>query len=183
MLYRLILSKDNIPDFITGLGDSGRATANLAMEAVGDNPVYFRRLLDISFNEPYPACMRASRVAMLCCEKKPEFLYPYLDEVVEKISGTKAGGVKRNFLKVINDFIGPDKLQEPGILVQHCFDWLMSLKEDTAVRILSAEILYKVTLFEPDHKPELISTIEFAMEEGTVGFKNICGKILRLLRK
>jgi hypothetical protein len=177
------MPEEKIPDFITGLGDSGRATADLAVEAVGDNPVYFRRLLDISFNEPYPACMRASRVAMLCCEKKPEFLYPYLDEVVEKISKTKVSGVKRNFLKVINEFVGPDKLNEPGILVQQCFDWLMSLKEETGVRIYCAEILYKVTLFEPDLKPELITTIEFAREEGTVGFKNICGKILKLLKK
>jgi hypothetical protein len=177
------MPETRIPDFITGLGDSGRATANLAVEAVGDNPAYFRRLLDISFTEPYPACMRASRVAMLCCEKRPEFLYPYLDEVVEKISMTKVGGVKRNFLKAINEFVGPDKLPEPGILVQLCFDWLMSLKEDTAVRIHSAEILYKVTLFEPDLKPELISTIEFAMEGGTVGFKNICRRILKRLQK
>jgi hypothetical protein len=172
------MKKNKEPDFINGLGDSGRATANLAVEAVGDNPEYFRRLLDISFTDPYPACMRASRVAQLCCEKKPEFIIPWLDEVIEKIAYTRVSGVKRNYLKVINEFVGPDKLSEPGMLVQLCFEWLSSPGEDTGVRIHCAEILYKVTLFEPDLKQELLLVLELVADEGTVGFRHICKKIM-----
>jgi hypothetical protein len=151
------------------------------VEAVGDNPEYFRNLIDISFNEPYPACMRASRVAQLCCEKKPEFIIPYLDEVIEKIAHTGTSGVKRNYLKVINEFVGPEKLKEPGILVQLCFDWLISPKEETGVRIHCAEILYKVTLLEPDLKQELLSVLELVVNDGTVGFRGICRKIIKRL--
>ena len=165
------------------LSDSGRATANSAVGAVQDDPERFRLLMNISFREPYPACMRAARVAQLCCERNPSLIVPYLDEVVAQIAKTPVGGVKRNFLKVVNEFSGPEKIGDPGLLVQLCFDWLMSPKEDAAVRMHCAEILYKLSLKEPGLQPELISVLRFVKDEGSTGFRNACKKILKKLFK
>ena len=83
------MPQNQIPDFIGGLGDSGRATADMAVLAIGNNPDYFKHLLDLCFSEPYPISMRASRVIQLFCEKNSEFIIPYLDEVILKISKAK----------------------------------------------------------------------------------------------
>lgn len=50
-----------MPDFEFGLYDSGRKTADMAVEAVGNDPERFALLVDMSFSKPYPLCMRAAR--------------------------------------------------------------------------------------------------------------------------
>jgi hypothetical protein len=170
-----------MPDFITGLGDSGRRTADLAVEAVGNNPAYFRRLVDISFTEPYPACMRAARVAQLSCEQHPALILPHVEEVITRIEGHKVSGVKRSYLKVISDNFDMAKPEDPGKLVQMCFDWLISPKEDPSIRIYAAEIIYQVTLREPDLKNELVTVLEEVVTEDITSIRNRGKKILARL--
>lgn len=168
------------PDFINGLYDSGRATADMAVEAVGDNPLRFLEVIDISFKEPYPACMRAARVAQLCCEKRPEFILPYLDEIIEKITITNVDGVRRSYLKVISDSVDIKKIAEPGLLVQYCFDWLLSPKEAVSVRYYCIRILNKTCNILPELKSELRAVLVFLIEEGSLstGLLNHARKVL-----
>jgi hypothetical protein len=168
------------PDFIRGLFDSGRATADLAVEAIANNPQRFRNLIDLSFSQPYPIGMRTARVVEIFCEKNPEFIIPFLDEIIEKIASSKIDGVKRSYLKIINDHTGPEVLSEPGPLVHLCFDWLLSPKEAIAVRYHSMGILYKLAVKIPELKPELRTVLEFLMEESgtSAGLMSTCRKIL-----
>ena len=169
------------PDFIKGLFDSGRATADLAVEAIENNPQRFRNLIDLSFTQPYPIGMRTARVVQLYCEKNPEFIIPYLDEIIEKIATNKIDGVNRSYLKVIDDCTGPEVLSEPGPLVQLCFDWLLSPKEAVSIRYHCLGILYKLSIKIPELKPELRSVLEFISEESSTskGLLNTCRKILQ----
>lgn len=156
-----------IPDFVNGLGDSGRFTADLAVDAIGDNPMIFRELIDLSFSQPYPTSMRTARVAQLYCEKNPAMILPYIDEIIEKMGHSKVEGVRRSFLKVINDHLGPEKISDPGLLVQRCFEWLASPSESVSVRYHCLGILGKLCVTIPDLYPELHSVVQFILDEGS----------------
>jgi hypothetical protein len=173
------------PDFINGLGDSGRATADMAVVAVDNDAELFREVIELSFSQPYPINMRTARLAQLCCEKNPSLILPHLNEVIEKISISNNDGVKRSYLKVINDYTGIESIEDPGFLVQTCFDWLMSPRTAIAVRYHCMGILMKVSNKIPELKPELQSVIEFMIEgeELSPGLKSACKKSNLLLLK
>ena len=155
------------PDFIRGLGDSSRVTADLAVEAVGDSDELLKELIELSFTQPYPVSMRSARVVQLCCEYRPERILPHIDGILHRLTDNRIDGVKRSYLKVINDYLGPEKIEDPGHLVQLCFDWLVSDSESVAVRYHSLGILLKICNGIPDLKPELLSVLEMISEAGT----------------
>ena len=174
------MTQKKMPDFIAGLGDSGRATADLAVVAIANDADNFRHLLDISFSEPYPIGMRAARVAQLFCEKNPEFIIPYLDEIIERICHTKVEGVKRGFLKIIADSVDFKLVKDNSNLLQLAFDCLVSPTEAVAIRYYCIIICEKFCQYEPDLKPELKASLEFCMTEASPGF---CNRALKVLKK
>ncbi len=173
------------PDFINGLGDSSRATMDLGVLAVDNDPGLFRKVIELSFTQSPPINMRLARVAQLCCEQHPELILPHLNEVIEKISVSKTDGVKRSYLKIINDYTGISCIEDPGLLLQICFDWLMSPSEAIAVRYHSMGILYQICQQIPEIKPELLSVIEFILESDQIspGMRSICLKTRKRLMK
>jgi hypothetical protein len=170
-----------VPDFKTILEmGSERAVADLAVKAIEDNPGSFRDLLDLCFREEYPLSMRSARVVQLYCEKYPDAIYPFLDEAVEKTIRSQISGVRHNFLKVFAEFIDLEKLNDPGPLLNTCFEWLMDASLTPAVRIHSMGVIYKLGLKEPDLHQELKATIEIILEESEISLRT-CGK--KMLRK
>jgi hypothetical protein len=165
------------------LSDSSRATADSGVNLIISDAKLFDQLFSISFASPYPYGMRAARIIQLYCEKETSLLKPHINEVVERIPDCKISGVKRCYLKVLSEFVDLKTIKEPGILAGICFDWLMSLNEDTAVRTFCMEILYKMTAIEPDLKQELVSSIEFHFDDSSTGFRNRAKKILKKLGK
>lgn len=167
-----------------GLGDSSRATMEMGALAVGEDPALFREVMDLSFSQPYPVNMRTARVVEICCEENPERILPYLEEVIEKISISTTDGVKRSYLKIIDDYTGIDAIEDPGRLLQICFDWLLSPSEAASIRYHSLGILLKITGRYPELIPELISALSLIIEEGnpSPGLENVCKKSLKMLR-
>lgn len=174
------MSRKQVPDFISGLGDSGRATADLAVIAIDNNPDNFKLLIDICFTEPYPTCMRAARVVQLFCEKNPDFILPYFEDIIENITKSKADGVKRNFLKIIAEYSDFSIVKDNSTLLQIAFDWLVSTKESVAVRYYCILICEKFCQYEPELIPEFKATLEFCLDESPKGF---CNRALKVLKK
>ena len=158
---------------------SERAVADLAVKAIEESPGSFRDVLDLCFIEKYPLSMRAARVAQLYLEKYHEVVYPYLEEIIEKILQTKIDGVRRNFLKVIADFVDVEKITEPGILVNACFAWLLDGNMTPGTKIHAMNIIYKMGLKEPDLLKELASSIEIIMDESDISMKTCGRKMLK----
>ena len=170
------------PDFLSLLElGSARAVADMAANAIGNDQHLFKAMLDICFNQPYPLSMRAARVIQIYCEKHPEALLPYLDEVIGKTIASDTDGVKRNFLKIFAESIDVHQINEPGLLLNACFDWLNDARETPAVRVYCMEIIYLYSLNEPDLRGELKASLEFIMEEKKPSLTNRGMKILRRL--
>jgi hypothetical protein len=165
-----------IPDFksILDMG-SERVVADLAIKVIENAPESFRDMLDLCFLEEYPLSMRAARVVQLYCEKHPESIYPYLDEVVDKTIRSHIAGVRHNFLKIFAGFIELERLRDPGPLLNTCFEWLLDARLTPAVRIHSMGVIYKIGLKEPGLHQELEATIRLIMEEGEPSLRS-CGR-------
>ncbi len=127
--------------------------------------------------------MRAARVAQLYMEKYKESVYPYLDEIIEKILQTKIDGVRRNFLKVIADVVDIERITEPGILLNACFDWLITSSMPPATKIYAMTVIFKIGRNEPDILRELAATIEMIMDESEISMKTCGRKMLARIGK
>jgi hypothetical protein len=173
-----------IPDFhsLLELG-SERAVADMIVDVIGHEPDRFKAVLDICFTESYPVSMRAARVIQLYCEENPGAILPYLDEVVAKTIASDMDGVKRSFLKVFAECIDIRLIREQGPLLNTCFNWLADARETPAVRVHCMEIIYKLSLTEPDLQNELKASIEFIFEEKKPSLTNRGAKMLKKLRR
>ena len=154
---------------------SERVVADLAVKMLEERPGSIREMLDLCWLEQYPLSMRAARAAQLYLEKYHHEVYPYLDEIIENILQTKIDGVRRNFLKVIADVVDTERITEPGILLNTCFDWLSSGNMLPATKIHSMTIIFKIGKNEPDILRELADTIEIIMDESEISMKT-CGR-------
>jgi hypothetical protein len=169
-------------DYISLLEIGGeRAVADLAIKAVEEKPETFRDILDLCFLEKYPLSMRASRAVQLYCEKYPEAIYPFLDEVVEKAIRSDIIGVRRNFLKIFAEFIDIRKITDPGPLLNACFEWLLDAGLPPGVRVHAAGVIYKLGLTEPVLHNELRASLEIAMEEGETSIKTYGRNMMKKL--
>jgi len=93
----------------------------------------------------------------------------------------KKDGVKREYLKMISEFPLPENDEELGILLKVCFDYLADPLEPTAVKAHSISILCGISKIIPEIIPELRTTIEVVMQEGSPGIVNRSDKALKEL--
>lgn len=162
---------------------SERVVADLAVKVLEEHPGSLREILDLCWLEKYPMSMRAARVAQLYMEKYSDSIYPDLDEIIEKILQTRIEGVRRNFLKVIADVVDIEKVTEPGILLNACFEWLLDAGLPPGTKIHAMTVIYKMGLKEPDLLKELAATIEIIMDESEISMKTCGRKMLARISK
>ena len=173
-----------VPDFKALLKiDSSRVIVDQVVDAVGDNPAYFKFVLDLCFSEGYPVAMRAGRAVALCNEKYPSLIIPYIDQLVKMIKGSEIDGVKRGILQAFSESVDMKLFVNLGELVDLCFSLLMNIKESISVMYYSMEILYKICIIEPELKFELIQVIEGMTFETSAGLVKRAKKLLKLLKK
>jgi hypothetical protein len=164
--------------------DSSRQVADMAVRAIEHDQEKLKAVLDLCFMEEYPISMRASRVIELYCENLPSCLDDYLDEIAPKILNSNVDGVKRNFLKILAEGADISRITEPGILLNTCFDWMMSPREKPAVRVYAMEIIFRFAIMEPPLRQELQATLEMLLPESPEpSIRSRGGKILKKLRK
>jgi hypothetical protein len=178
------ISENTTPDFksILDMG-SERVVADLAVKVIENAPESFRDMLDLCFLGEYPLSMRAARATQLYCDKHPEAIYPFIDEVVDKTLHSQIAGVRHNFLKIFAEFIDIERVSDPGPLLNTCFEWLMNTRLTPAVRIHSMGVIYKLGLKEPGLHHELALTIDLLSEDAEPSFRNYTGKMLVKLNR
>ncbi len=150
---------------------------------VRENPLIFDELWTIALSEELPINWRAAWAIKGIWEESPELVSPHLSNMRRALANIKQDGVKREFLKMISENPLPDDEEELGILLKYCFDWLASPMEPIAVRVHSMEILFQISAQIPEIIPELKTTIEVAMQEGSAGMVSRGRKILKALQK
>jgi hypothetical protein len=162
------------------MNEMSRRNTDFVADLIIQKPDLFEELYRLFIKNSEPLSRRAAWVVDTVTEKRPELLSVHLDHIMKLLPTFRHDGLKRHSLRMIarSPLPSGDRL---GELATVCFDWLLSSKEATAVKVYSMEILYRISIIEPDLKKELADSIEYRLKEETAGFKNRGQKMLRKL--
>ena len=163
--------------------DSSRRSAMHSVDAIIKNPSLLKAFIDLAFRDVHQFSMRAANVIEKYDAKVPCVTESYLDAILQHIIETKNEGVKRCFLKLFTHYSFEENEKIQGLLVNYCFQWLSSTDESIAIRYYCMHILYSISNYIPELKPELAATIEIILEQGDKSLKTQGGKFLRKLNK
>ena len=108
-----------------------------------------------------------------------ELMRQHLNQIIELLPSFKHNGQKREMMKVILLFDSRDI--EMGTLIDICFEYILSPKEALAVRVHAMQIIYNISEYEPDLKPELKATLEMLSQETSMALKSRSRKLLKKL--
>jgi hypothetical protein len=163
------------------LYDSSRRTAEIAVSAIGNNPDIFEKFFEYAMLDKGRFAMRAARVIQLASHRHPELIRPYMKEIIQKLPFIKTEGLKRGFLKILTERSFQFDEETMGILVTHSFEILANPAEKPAMKVYALEILYSISKYYPDIKPELISSIENLMPRSSAAVKSVGKRLLKKL--
>jgi hypothetical protein len=167
----------------SALYDSHRHTAEMMVVAVGGDPENFHVLYELAFSEKYPMNMRCANVCRHCCEHIPELIFPYLDELPEKIQQNTTDGVKRSFLKIYASNLHEKYFRNLDKLTGLCFQYISDVKQALAVRAYCMDIAYKICRLEPDLMNELLSMAYFELESPYAAMQSKALSIIKRFKK
>ncbi len=145
--------------------DSLRATADLAVEAVGDVPEYFKEVLDISLEAKPPINWRAARVLVLSAEQYSELFIPYVNKIAHLYASFKNDGLKRSFALILSKYVKLFNEESQADMIEVCFNYMLS-DEKPAVKYNCMKVLFEMIKIIPELKGELLVVIEFNISEG-----------------
>jgi hypothetical protein len=147
---------------------------------IGEDPQKFSILMKLFFKDENIVVQRSAWVVSYCSISHPQLLKPYLKDVLYYLEKPVHDAVKRNIVRVLQDFDIPRNLT--GRLTNTCFRLLTSNKEAVAVKVFSMTILYNLTRNEPDLINELKIRIEDQLPYASPAFLSRGRKILNKIK-
>ena len=160
---------------------SKRNTREIARMAVENNNI-IKELWDYAVSEDEPVNWRSAWVIKGIWEQNPELVSPLIEKMIRALPELNKDGVKREFLRMIQEYPIPEDEELLGVLLDSCFSWLATPAEAIAIKIHTMTILFEISKKIPEIKPELITTIEVAMQEGSAGIRNRGSKTIWALK-
>jgi 8-oxo-dGTP diphosphatase len=135
-----------------------------------ENPAIFIKLFEYSNSSDKKLAFRASWTLTKVCDRFPELIYPYLDQIVDTLGKIDNESTLRSFLRILS-LSDPDRInnRQHGLLADFCFKTLNSGFSAIAVKAYSMEILYRLSLIYPELANELATSIRILMEDGSAG--------------
>lgn len=175
----MTIQKHNFRELL--LKGNSRSYTDFVADIVNKRPELISELWEIYLAIEEPVSRRAAWIIDTASENKPEWVVPFLPQLIDKISQFNHDGLKRHAFRMIarNEF--PEGSE--GELMNIAFEWLLSITESVAVKMYSMQILYRLSEKEPDILQELYDTIEFQLPDGTPGFKGIGSKMMQQIDK
>ncbi len=156
--------------------DSSRATADIAVEAVGNMLVYFKEVLNISLDSKPPVNWRAARVVALCAEKYPELFIPFVNKIAQLYSSFKNDGLKRSYAWLLAKYTSYLDEGSQADLIDVCFNYMLS-DEKIAVKYNCMKLLFEMTKILPEIRGELQAAIDYNLQQGIFRMNGVIKKI------
>jgi hypothetical protein len=163
------------------LKGNSRSYTDFVADIVSKRPELVSELWEIYLAIEEPASRRAAWIIDTASENKPDWVEPFLPQLIAKLPEFNHDGLKRHALRMIARLPFPADCD--GELLNITFEWLISLAESVAVKMYCIQILYRLSATEPDILQELYDTIEFQLADGTPGFKSIGNKMMLQIDK
>lgn len=119
---------------------------------------------------------RMAWVLTRVCERHPEFLVKYYDEIIHWLPSTDTMGIHRSILRSMVAMKHPKT--EEGRWVDYLCSVLQNPQTDVAVKVHAMQLLYNYTKVYPELGHELKLLIEEQYEKQTPAFKARARRIL-----
>lgn len=152
----------------------------LVSKELSENPHEFKVLLSLALNNPQQKSWRAAYLVDKIHDENPEIVIPYLPAIIEKLKTEENASKRRHWLKLIS----MNSIQKKyfGYLFDYCIGVFTSAKEAIAVRVHAMQILYNISEYETDLKPEVLEIIEHELEyHSTAGIRSRGRKLAKKL--
>jgi hypothetical protein len=163
------------------LKGNSRSYTDFVADIVLKRPELVSELWKIYLAIEEPVSRRAAWIIDTASEDKPAWVEPFLPQLIAKLPEFNHDGLKRHALRMIAR--SPFPVGTEGELMNMAFEWIVSTTESVAVKMYCIQILYRLSVTEPDILKELYDTIEFQMADGTPGFKSIGTKLMLQIDK
>jgi len=154
--------------------------SEILVRSMAEDADLFDRTVNHAFHFEIPKIWRMWWYIDRASENRPDIIEPYIKRIARSLPLLPDSSIRRHFTRILTRHNIPEECL--GTVVDKCFEWLLS-NEPPAVKVNSLQLLYNITLIEPDLKGELIAAIESQYEEGSKGFKNRAEKTLAALQK
>jgi hypothetical protein len=150
-------------------------------EIVLHDEALFAEIYHLIYSDNPRLAWHAAWVIDHVSEADPSKLVPYVSEIIDLLTIVKSNSLKRHFTRMLLSQKIPENRM--GILVDVLYD-LLSPSEAIAVRANALQLLFNITLIEPELKSELISVTESILEEElTPGMISKSKRVLLALRR
>lgn len=164
------------------LQENSRKNWDQTVAFVLANPSYFDELVQLTHSADQRIIMRASQCVGMIVDKEPNWILPYLHELVNLLDTIKVDSFKRNVMRLFQNVPIPEELE--GRLFDYGMHFLQSLDEPIAVKAFSMTVVRKIAEKYPELALEAIHQIEILVRENySAGVVNRGNKELQKLRK
>jgi hypothetical protein len=164
------------------LQENSRKNWDQTVAYVLSHPDKFDELVQLTHSSDQRIIMRASQCVGMIVDKEPDWILPYLHELVNLLDTIKVDSFKRNVMRLFQNVPIPEELE--GRLFDYGMQYLKSLDEPIAVKAFSMTVVRKIAEKYPELALEAIHQIEILVKENySAGVVNRGNKELQKLRK
>lgn len=163
------------------LADSSRALADLTANMVYDKPELFDSLVDVALSGEKLYAQRASRIMCICSARFPELFRPHCSRVIRELITNRSEGAIRNLLKIIAEVPVKLSAKDKVILMNLCFDYLVSDAYPVAIHVFSMQVLFNLSREVPEIGEELFRILEDKIPDASAGYRSRARRIMRRL--
>ena len=162
---------------------NSRFNTDLVANYIGTNEELFNQLIELIHSGKQPIPQRASWVMTAVTDKYPWILLPHLMEITERLPTYSLvhPALVRNTLRQLAQIDIPEELM--GKLFDCCYTFLLDTKQPVAIRVFAMQILYNISVREPELQGELKLILETYLDESSGGFMSRASKLLKKLNK
>jgi hypothetical protein len=161
------------------LGDSSLALSLLTASMVYEEPSLFGIFVELALQDEKHYAERASRVICICSHRFPELFKPYCSRVINELKNLRNEGAMRNFLKTLAEVPVKFTKKDTAILLNQCFDYLVSNDYPVAVHVFSMQILYNLSFEIPEIGEELFRILEEKIPDASPGYRSRARRIMK----
>lgn len=162
----------------TILSCHSKVTCNRIVRWAGHNSARFDQLIGLFLHdEPLVVQRAAWPLSEIVCSH-PRLIQPYLGELLRYyIQPGHHDAVRRSTVRMLQWIEIPEAYQ--GIVMNHCFEFLLSPTEKPGVKAFSLTVLQNLSRIHPDIRQELKTVIHDRWSFETPAFHARAKKILR----
>jgi hypothetical protein len=175
------MSKQKLESMI--LAGNSRFNADLVANYIGTNEELFKELIELIHRGEKPVTQRASWIMTAVTDEYPWMILPHLSEITDKLPKYSLihPALVRNTLRQLAQIDIPEELM--GKLFDLCYNFLIDTKQPVAIRVYSMQVLYNISVKEPELQGELKLILESYIDESSAGFMSRAGKLLKKMNQ